>query len=784
MRKFPFRIELIIIVVWCLVVFNPVFAAERSVEEAQAIAQELIQAHIDAHGDWGGASSAYPGQVDILEQGGNRLGYFILVQPTGYVMVVADDRLYPIRSYDVGGRLQQSEVLSATENRQPAGDTSKIKNFLTEDIKRSLQPSKTPRDMNIASKASSEQSATPSAASDVLVLDPLTSSAWHQHAPFNAQLPLINGEPASAGCGPVAVAQLMNFWKSPKGIVKKHSYEWNGTTVKIVDTSPYDWDKIKDDYGYFGIGEPQEIDAVARLIRHVAITMETEFSSEESSNWSGSEVEALKTFFDYSEDIEMVYREDMTAEVLMREVILPELQKGQPCLYEIYTDSYWAGGLGHITVADGYERIGDAGELEFIHLNFGWGNIFGTNSWYRPDSVKAADYSFSYLPDQRIIRNIRPFDRKNWTSKITEQGQSITAIQTDRFTAMGIDANRILVVHDLNPELNSNSNWGQSIVDISKHTVSDSVPLDISTSFIFDPPTVLRINNNAYALVWTDGAYVDFQVRAYDGTLWNLSNSQVPYSIYSRYDATYYKGNLVIAGVRSNTQPCLYVYHLTGDVGKTVDLGSLSSGTVNNVMITPLNNGTLLAVFYVDDTINAYIIGGDTELSVISTAQIELPEANFYASGLKCYAVKGGFILAWAHDIKQKLQALTFDYTASPVENLTTLKAYHGLYSSGMSFDLDPTSGDQFVLAVDDQGHCLLQLYDLSLDRMGYPVEFSTDSYDESKAQAVELGLGKFAVLWVTKAEGSSNPGYIGYVSFKTSQKVSPIIPVLNLLLD
>ena len=40
---------------------------------------------------------------------------------------------------------------------------------------------------------------------------PLLESSWHQEAPFNNYIP----NHMKAGCGPIAVAQILNYYKAP-----------------------------------------------------------------------------------------------------------------------------------------------------------------------------------------------------------------------------------------------------------------------------------------------------------------------------------------------------------------------------------------------------------------------------------------------------------------------------------------------------------------------------------------------------------------------------------------
>jgi hypothetical protein len=77
----------------------------------------------------------------------------------------------------------------------------------------------------------------------------LSDIAYHQDAPYNDQFPIYNGEHRITGCGPVAVSQIMAYYKYPRRMSgEKISYtssaidylwEWN------PEETVFDWDKIQ-----------------------------------------------------------------------------------------------------------------------------------------------------------------------------------------------------------------------------------------------------------------------------------------------------------------------------------------------------------------------------------------------------------------------------------------------------------------------------------------------------------------------------------------------------------
>ena len=78
-----------------------------------------------------------------------------------------------------------------------------------------------------------------------VIVGPLLTTTWNQWGPYNKYCP----EGCPAGCYPVALAQLMNYWKWPKQsqgylntIGEFHGEDFSGHV--------YDWDNMIDNYSF------------------------------------------------------------------------------------------------------------------------------------------------------------------------------------------------------------------------------------------------------------------------------------------------------------------------------------------------------------------------------------------------------------------------------------------------------------------------------------------------------------------------------------------------------
>lgn len=58
---------------------------------------------------------------------------------------------------------------------------------------------------------------------------PLVATNWHQDDPFNQHTPTINGKKAPAGCVPIAIAQVVNYYKRLNG----ENIDWTAIDNKI-----------------------------------------------------------------------------------------------------------------------------------------------------------------------------------------------------------------------------------------------------------------------------------------------------------------------------------------------------------------------------------------------------------------------------------------------------------------------------------------------------------------------------------------------------------------------
>ena len=204
-------------------------------------------------------------------------------------------------------------------------------------------------------------------------VNPLIRTKWYQNAPFNNLCPAAPTGPDGhcySGCVATAMAQVMNYWEYPIKGNGTHSYtpyhhpQYGSQYVDFGNTT-YDWDNMKNYYSR-GYTDAEAL-AVATLMYHCGVSVNTDFASSGSAGKLQSSVYALSHYFNYSSNI--VYRRksiDTTiyySDSLWIEMLKQELDLERPILYRGLRETE---NIGHAFVCDGYD------ENDYFHFNWGW----------------------------------------------------------------------------------------------------------------------------------------------------------------------------------------------------------------------------------------------------------------------------------------------------------------------------------------------------------------------------------------------------------------------------
>lgn len=185
---------------------------------------------------------------------------------------------------------------------------------------------------------------------------PLIHTNWGQENPFNLLCPKVKKEDGKtghmlAGCGPVAMAQIVNYHRypsmSPDG---KYTYDWN-----LMYRSAFQ-------------GLPKEqLVAVAKLISDCGVSSFTDYGEKGSSTSILLMMGALKRLLGYSNEMGVYERAKFDTpgrDSLFRQLIFSELKAGRPVIYRGYNKDKDKD-AGHLFIIDGCNK-------RKVHVNWGW----------------------------------------------------------------------------------------------------------------------------------------------------------------------------------------------------------------------------------------------------------------------------------------------------------------------------------------------------------------------------------------------------------------------------
>lgn len=190
---------------------------------------------------------------------------------------------------------------------------------------------------------------------------PLLTAKYNQNYPYNASCP----SGTVTGCGPTAIAQILNLYKKPA-----HGYGYadivvGGDTV-IVDMSDlqFDWNNILDSYQNGEYGE-QQASSVADLMYACGAAMRVRYGSATSVSNYAWMLWGLQHNLHLSPESRYLHRKNYTTAEWI-EKINDQLHAGHPVFYR----GTWFFGnerSDHMFVIDGLDYDGK------YHVNFGHG---------------------------------------------------------------------------------------------------------------------------------------------------------------------------------------------------------------------------------------------------------------------------------------------------------------------------------------------------------------------------------------------------------------------------
>ncbi len=298
----------------------------------------------------------------------------------GFVIISADDRVYPILGFSTESKYYNDEHSPIQFIAWLDNYSKQIKYAINNDLKPNQEIVKTWQKYNclpaefVADK-------------NLKNVDPLLGDIiWDQDNGWNDYCPTDPSGPGGhvyAGCVATAAGQVMKYWDYPEQGEGSHSYNATGygTQTANFGNTTYDWDNMADGY---------PTDAAALLLYHIGVAVEMQYGPDGSGAYTSDLVNALPQYFLYQTSIDFQNKSWHPND--WDDILIEELDLSRPMVYK-GSD----GNTGHAFVCDGYTGTQ-------FHFNWGWSGY--NNGYFYTDDLTPGYNNFNQ--NQGAIFGIEP----------------------------------------------------------------------------------------------------------------------------------------------------------------------------------------------------------------------------------------------------------------------------------------------------------------------------------------------------------------------------------------
>ncbi|HPR60836.1 MAG TPA: C10 family peptidase, partial [Prolixibacteraceae bacterium] len=303
---------------------------------------------------------------------------------TGFVIVAADERVWPILGYSLHGEFN-------AENQPPA-----FVNWM-ENRKKEIEfikQNQTLPESTVAEQWENLNDATPILKSTATSVAPLLQTTWNQGCFYNELCPVDSAGPCDrvwAGCTATAMAQIMKYWGFPSTGTGSYSYNHPtyGTQSANFSATTYQWSQMPNNV-------TEANNAVATLLYHCGVAVNMNYSP--TGSGAGEPSDELVEYFGYSPNAQFVEKNDYT-EIEWINLLKSELNLKRPIWYDGFNPS-----SGHAFICDGYR------EDDYFHFNWGWGGY--ADGYFYLGSLNAIpdQEGYDFTDDQGAVINVFPSD--------------------------------------------------------------------------------------------------------------------------------------------------------------------------------------------------------------------------------------------------------------------------------------------------------------------------------------------------------------------------------------
>ncbi len=320
--------------------------------------------------------------------------YVFNVQGGGWIIMAGDDRAKQVLAYGDKGNIDMNDMPGS------------MKDYL-QLYKNQIEEMQSYKGQLIAKKSIQRNT----------VVEPLLKSTWGQDEPMDRMCPMVSGEHAAVGCGPLAMAQIIYYWKYPTEHPGLDQYYIYGLgTIPALPATTFDYNLMLDSYTVYnpatggvslGTYTDEQANEVAKLCRYCGQACQVRYNSS-SGSYTYDQRDAFKTMgFTYT-DVKLIginpsYYCDNKNKYSQDEwiaLIYAELEAGHPIPYHNvdFVD-------GHAWVLDGVDADGK------FHMNWGWYERY--NGWFEFGAFtvypNGETWNFNGSANEMVI-NVYPYE--------------------------------------------------------------------------------------------------------------------------------------------------------------------------------------------------------------------------------------------------------------------------------------------------------------------------------------------------------------------------------------
>lgn len=264
-------------------------------------------------------------------------------------------------------------------------------------------------------------------------VEPLVKAKYAQTTPFNDACP--NGY--AAGCGPVALAQILNYYKKPLHGYGSVTYTCSSSGVEIskdFSETNFDWDYILDAYTS-GSYTTEQAKAVSELVYACGAAVYADYNTSTGTNNYAKMIYGMQHYLHFSPQSRYLKRKFYsTAEWI--EMLNSELHAGHPVFYR--GDWLFKGSkTGHMFVVDGLSAD------SLYHVNFGHG---GSGDKYVDINVinQSGNYAggrgVCYNASQAMVVSCYPTPDENYVEQACILDEPLTLNGDNTISQVVVDA--------------------------------------------------------------------------------------------------------------------------------------------------------------------------------------------------------------------------------------------------------------------------------------------------------------------------------------------------------